>query len=276
MKPITSGVCVGGLYKLNVKSAPHQALTSSAMTTVDLWHQRFGHINFNDLLLLQKSGMVEGLLVLKSVHIDFDACAMGKLHRDEFPVHIDRKKRDILELVHTDLCGPMLTISLGGAYYFLLFIDDSTRFTWVYFLRKKSDTFEYFKEFRSMVEKQTGKSIKILSSDQGVEYKKACVLKYCKDNGIQQQFIVPHIPQQNEVAKRKNETLVECARSMLKGKNLSNSFWAEVINTAVYLKNRSPTRSLDFKTPFESLFGYTPTVKHLRVFGSKSFAHVPK
>jgi hypothetical protein len=65
----------------------------------------------------------------------------------------DRRKRDILELVHTDLCGPMQTRSLGGAYYFLLFIDDYTRFTWVYFLRKKSDTFEYFKEFRSMVEK---------------------------------------------------------------------------------------------------------------------------
>ena len=62
---------------------------------------------------------------------------------------------------------------------------------------------------------------------------------------------------------------------MLKGKNLSNGFWAEVINTVVYIKNRSPTRSLDFKTPFEALFDYKPTVKHLRVFGSKAFAHVP-
>jgi transposase InsO family protein len=136
----------------------------------------------------------------------------------------------------------MQTRSLGGAYYFLLFIDDCTRFTWVYFLRKKSHTFEYFKEFRSMVEKQTGKCIRILRSDQGGEYKKACVLKYCKDNGIQQQFTVPHTPQQNGVAERKNRTLVECARSMLKGKNLSNGFWAEAINTAVYLKNRSPCR----------------------------------
>eukprot|EP00253_Pinus_taeda_P035887 PITA_35887 len=86
MKPIASGTCVGGLYKLNVKSAPHQALASSTMTTVDLWHQRFGHINFNDLLLLQKRGMVEGLPVLKPVYIDCDACALGKLHRDKFPM----------------------------------------------------------------------------------------------------------------------------------------------------------------------------------------------
>jgi len=116
---------------LNVKSAPHQALTLSAMTTVDIWHQRFGHINFNDLLLLQKRGMVEGLLVLKPFHIDCDACALGKLHSDEFPMNANRRRRDILELVHTYLCGPMQTRLLGGTYYFLLFIDDYTRFTWV-------------------------------------------------------------------------------------------------------------------------------------------------
>ena len=110
-------------------------------------------------------------------------------------MNADRRRRDILKLVHTDLCRPMQTRLLGGAYYFLLFIDDYTRFTWVYFLREKSHTFEFFKEFRSMVEKQTSKSIMILLSDQGGEYKKACVLKYCKDNGAQQQFIVPHTPQ---------------------------------------------------------------------------------
>ena len=204
MKPITSSICVGGLYKLNVKSAPHQALASSDMTTMDLWNQRFGHINYNDLLLLQKTGMVEGLLVLKYTHIDCDARALGKFHRVEFLVNPDKKKRDVLELVHTNLCGPMKTRSLGGAYYFSLFIDDYAGFTWVYFFKKKSNTFEYFKEFRRMVEKKTSKCITILCSDQGGECKKACVLKYCKDNGIQQRFTVPHSPQQNGVAERKN------------------------------------------------------------------------
>ena len=101
-----------------------------------------------------------------------------------------------------------------------------------------------------MVEKQKGKSIKILHSDQGGEYKSWDFNKYCKDNGIVQQFTVPHTPQQNGVAERKNRALVECARSMMKGKNLSNVFWAEAINTVVYLKNRSPTRCLDGVTPF--------------------------
>lgn len=83
MKPIASGIRVGGLYKVNVRSALHQALTSSVMIAEDLWHQRFDHINFNDLLLLQKQGMVNGLPVLKNAHVDCEACALGKMHRDE-------------------------------------------------------------------------------------------------------------------------------------------------------------------------------------------------
>ena len=170
----------------------------------------------------------------------------------------------------------MQTRSLGGASYFVIFIDDRSRYTWVYFIRRKSDIFEYFKEFRTMVEKQTGKCIKILRSDQGGEYKSKAFNTYCKSNGIQQQFTVPHTPQQNGVAERWNRTLVESARSMLQGKNISNSFWAEAINTAVYLKNRCPTKQLVFQTPFEVLHGYKPDVSHFKVFGCTAFAHIPK
>lgn len=136
IKPISSGIRVGRIYKMNVRSASYQALTSLVMNAKDLCHQIFGHFNFNYLLLLHKQGMVDCLPALKNVHVDCGACALGKVHRDEFPVNVDRNKRYILELVHTDLCGPMQTRSLEGAYYFLLFIDDCTRFTWVHFLRK--------------------------------------------------------------------------------------------------------------------------------------------
>jgi len=127
-----------------------------------------------------------------------------------------------------------------------------------------------------MVEKQTGKCIKILRSDQGGEYKSKAFNTYCKSNGIQQQFTVPHTPQQNGVAERWNRTLVESARSMLQGKNISNGFWAEAVNTAVYLKNRCPTKQLVFQTPFEVLHGYKPDVSHFKVFGCTAFAHIPK
>lgn len=110
--------------------------------------------------------MVNGLPVLNNVHVDCEAFSPGKMQKYEFLINVDRKKRDILELVHIDLCGPMQTRSLGGAYYFLVFVDDCMRFSWVYFLRKNSHTFEYFKEFKSMIEKKTRKTIKILHSDQ--------------------------------------------------------------------------------------------------------------
>ena len=99
--------------------------------------------------------MVDGLPVFHNVKLDCDGCALGKMHREEFPLHVNRKERDILELVHADICGPMQTRSLGGAYYSLLFTDDCTRFSWIYFLSKKSQAFQYFKEFKSMVENQT-------------------------------------------------------------------------------------------------------------------------
>ena len=113
MKPIATGIRIGGLYKLDVKSTPQQALMSSNKSAENLWHQRLGHINFSDLLLLQNKGMVDGLPVLKKLHIDCEACAFGKQHRDEFPAIKDRKQRDILKLVHTDLCGQDRATSLS-------------------------------------------------------------------------------------------------------------------------------------------------------------------
>lgn len=87
---------------------------------------------------------------------------------------------------------------------------------------------------------------------------------------------MPHTPQQNGVVERKNKTLVEFAHSMLQGKNIYNGFWAEPINTPVYLKNKRPTKKLDIQTPFEVFYGYKPEIGHLRVFGCRDFAHIPK
>ena len=114
---------------------------AAGSTVENLWHQRFGHLNFQDLILLQKKGMVDGLPVFHNFKLECDGCTLGKMHREEFPLHVNRKERDILELVHIDICGPMQTRSLGGAYYFLLFTNDCARFSWVYILSKKSQAF---------------------------------------------------------------------------------------------------------------------------------------
>ena len=105
--------------------------------------------------------MVEGLPLLKNEYSACEGCALGKMHREEFPTNTNKRKRNYLELVHTDVWAQQ-TRSLGGAYHFLIFIDDCTKYIWVYFMRKKSDVFEYFKEFQNLMEKQTNKYIKIL------------------------------------------------------------------------------------------------------------------
>jgi hypothetical protein len=113
-------------------------------------------------------------------------------------------------------------------------------------------------------------------SNEGGDYRLGKFIKYYKDHGIVQQFTVPHTPQQNEVVERKNINLVECVQGMMKGKNLSKDLWAQTISTVVYLNNRSPKRCLDHKTPFQALYDSKPTVKNLRIFGCKDFAHIPK
>jgi len=107
MRPIPTCVHIGGIYKLDVKSTPPQALMSLDKSPENLWHCQHGHINFNDLLLLQNKGMVNGLPILIKLHIDCEGCAFSENHRDEFLAIKDRKQRDTLKLVHTDLCGHM-------------------------------------------------------------------------------------------------------------------------------------------------------------------------
>ena len=125
--------------------------------------------------------------------------------------------------------------------YFILFIDDFTRMTWVYFMRHKSEVSSIFKRFKAMVENQSDEKIKILRSDRGTEYNSNEFETFCAVAGIEQQTTVRYTPQQNGVSERKNRTVMEMARCMLAEKNLPKSFWAEAVNTAVYLLNRLPT-----------------------------------
>ena len=128
--------------------------------------------------------MVEGLPIVKDDHIEFVACALGKKNIKEFPNHEEKRKTELLELIHTDVCGRMQTRSMGGAWYFLIFFYDRSRFTWVYFIRRKIGVFKFFKEFKIRVEKNTTKSIKILILDQGSEFTSQAFKIYYTDNGI--------------------------------------------------------------------------------------------
>jgi len=115
---------VGSLHKIDVTIESHEGLLSTSVSIEELWHLRYGHLNIKDPVLLQRKNMVKGLLVCKYGHVECEGCALRKQDRNEFPMRTNKWRRDFLEFVHTDMCGPMQTKSLGGYSYFLIFIDD--------------------------------------------------------------------------------------------------------------------------------------------------------
>ncbi|KAL4364247.1 hypothetical protein GQ457_04G014290 [Hibiscus cannabinus] len=145
----------------------------------------------------------------------------------------------------------------------------------VYFLKQKSEAFGAFKNFKALVEKESGFEIKSLRSDRGGEFTSNEFNDFCKANGIRRPLTVPRSPQQNGVAKRKNRTILNMARSMLKVKNMPKEFWVEAVSCAVYFSNRSPTKNVDNVTPQEAWSERKPSVRHILVFGSIAYAHVP-
>ncbi|KAL0359481.1 UNVERIFIED_CONTAM: Retrovirus-related Pol polyprotein from transposon TNT 1-94 [Sesamum angustifolium] len=163
--------------------------------------------------------------------------------QEAIPFRTSWRAKAVLELIHTDVCGPMRTPSHEQNRYFILFIDDYSRMTWVYFMREKFEVFKVFKKFKNLVEKQSGRSIKVLRSDRGKEYNNSEFDKFCEEEGIEHQTTVSYNPQQNGVSERKNRTVMEMARSMLQEKHLPKAFWAEAVYTAVYLLNREKAQA---------------------------------
>ena len=135
-----------------------------------------------------------------------------------------------------------------------MFIDDKTHYVWIYVIKHKHEVFQKFLEWKSFVEKSSGCQVKKLRTDNGGEYTSTEFENYLRKEGIEHQYTIPKTPEQNGVSERMNRTLMEAVRSMLADSGLPQKFWAEALSTAAYLINRSPTRSLAGKTPFEAWF----------------------
>ena len=172
--------------------------------------------------------------------------------------------------------GPMQQNSLGGSRYTVVFTDDFSRKSWVYFLKSKGETLTKFRHFKNQIETETGNSIQVLRSDRGGEYLSNEFSTFCKDNGIRRELTQAHTPQQNGVSERRNRTIMERAQSILHDNNLPTYLWTEVVSHAVYLINRSPTRANSGATPEERYSGTIPDISNLRIFGCIAFVHIPK
>ena len=247
------------------------SVSTTDITKSQLWHKRLGHVNERGLQELQKQGLLCGDKLEK---LDFcEHCVYGKATRVKFSSSI-HKTNEILSYVHSDLWGPSRIESQGGGRYFISIIDDCSRKVWLYILKSKNEAFQKFKDWKRMVELQTGKKVKKLRTDNGLEYINDEFNKFCRDEGMVRHKTVTNTPQQNGLAERMNRTLLERVRCMLSSANLPNKFWAEAVNTAAYLVNRCPSAAIDFKTPEEVWSKSPPNYENLKVFGCVAYAHV--
>lgn len=236
------------------------------------WHARFGHQHFDGLERLIRHNMVHGMPLIHHTEQVCDACLVGKQRRAPFPQQANYRAAEPLELVHGDLCCPISPPTQGGKRYFLLLVDDHSRFMWLYLLRSKDEAAEAIQRFKVHAERETGRKLRTFRSDRRGEFNSGEFSLYLADLDVQWHLTAPYTPQQNGVVQRRNQTVVGTARCMLKGMGVPPQFWGEAVTTTVFVLNRAYSRSVAGKTPFEAWHGRKPSVDFLRVFGC--VAHV--
>ena len=247
---IVKGVRYGNLYYLDCQ-ADVEAHAALQELQEDLWHRRYGHLGVQSLQKLARGELVKGLKYNPSKGVGFcRACVEGKHKKTPFQVGEPKRAAEPLDLVHSDVCGKLNVCTMGGA---VTFIDDCTRYIWVYLLKRKSDVFKCLKTWKSLVENSSGKRLKMLRTDNGGEYTSSEFEEFLRSEGIRHERTIPKTPEQNGVAERWNRTLVEMVRSMLLDSKSPQRFWGEALSTAVYLRNRSPTKVLSDRTPYLKL-----------------------
>ncbi|CAL8998293.1 unnamed protein product, partial [Prunus brigantina] len=209
-----------------------------------LWHKRLGHVSNERMNLLNKENLLPPLNHHDKGNICIE-CVRGKL--TNLRKKGTTRSEKLLEIIHTDICGPFPTQTHDGFKYFITFTDDFSRYGYVYLISEKSNAIDMFKVYKAEVENQLDSKIKVVRSDIG------------------------GTPQQNGVAERQNRTLIEMIRSLMCCSKLPKFLWGEALKTANYLLNRTPTKSVN-KIPYEIWCNRKPSLSHLKVWGSKAEA----
>lgn len=266
-----------GVYRVNADDK--KCLMARSESSAFTWHRRLGHASY-PVMKKMRSGAVDGVNFLDGEEeiLNCETCSRGKQSKKPFQTS-KSESTSVLQLVHSDLMGPQNTKSLGQALYLLTFIDDYTRKVFVYFLKRKSETFENFIRFKKYVENQTGEKIKILRTDNGGEYVSNNLENYLARKGIKHESTIPYTPEQNGVAERMNRTLTEKAKCFLFDADLHKMYWAEAIHMAAYVTNRIPCTKLlnkAAKTPEELFTGKRCDLSDLKLFGTKVMVLIPR
>jgi hypothetical protein len=276
---IGRGTKRGGLYYMDdfsVGRAHHmQHSVGVKEREIWLWHRRLGHPSF----VYMKHLFPDLFSHLQHSNFQCETCILAKSHRVSYPLRLNKKDTPF-SLIHSDVWGPSPITTVSGFRWFVLFVDDCTRMTWLYLLKHKDEVFGVFKSFHVMVTTQFSAKVQVLRSDNGGEYVNHQFHDYFQQHGILHETSCPQTPQQNGIAERKNRHILETARALLIGAHAPPRYWADAVTTSVHLLNRMPSKMLGFQTPLQALAAYVPlpTVLMLppRVFGCVAYVHLHK
>lgn len=250
---------------------------ASSTADITTWHHRLGHLNYSSLQKMIRQAIVDGISITrdKSLPSVCAGCMHGKQQRAPFPAS-EFVATKVLELVSSDLMGPFPK-SLGGSSYAVTWIDAFSGYTKIDFLKNKDadSVLDSFTRFHVESERQTGKKLEMISTDNGGEYDNAKFKAYCKKFGIRHFTTAPYTPQQNGRAERMNRVLQEAELAMRGTAKLGTGLWAESMSTASYIRNRVPSSRKPLATPFELYWGIKPNLAHARTFGCKVHVMIP-
>ena len=272
-KVILSGQRMASSYYIDFKRGPSTAKSLSAASpakpsSLDEWHLKFNHLNEKDLRLLVTSDAVTGLKLDPADSLNpCHGCLVGKARKGTTPKTSISQSTYPGELVHADVVGPISPVSTGGNRYFLVLVDDFSKYFVTYCLRAKSEVFSKFQEFDRQLFNRTQRHTLYLRSDNGGEFQNGVFSSYCNQHGIIQQFTVPYHSSQNGTAERSNLTILNLVRAMIHTSGLSKDYWDEAVYSATYSRNRSLSTADPTKTPYEQWYGSVPDVSHLQSFG---------
>uniref|UniRef100_M4DMN8 Integrase catalytic domain-containing protein n=1 Tax=Brassica campestris TaxID=3711 RepID=M4DMN8_BRACM len=268
---LSQGSKLEGLYRL--ENPQFLAFYSSRQqsTSDELWHKRLGHPHQQ---ILQHLSSVKAISVNKVTKFMCEPCQLGKTCKLPFSKSVFQSSNP-LERIHCDVWGPAPVTSVQGFRYYVIFIDNFSRFSWLYPLKLKSDVFATFKSFQSLVENQFGRKIQIFQSDGGGEFVNTQFSSHLTTCGIQHFLSCPHTPEQNGMAERKHRHLIELGLSMMFEAKLPQNLWVEALFTANFLSNLLPT-AVHHKTvsAFEKLNGIAPQYSALRVLGCACYPNL--
>lgn len=243
-----------------------------SMSHSKMWY--IGHPNKLKLQEMTKLDLYTEKFLGNYTHLPLcEVCIRAKQHVTPYPTDGATRASSPLQLLHMDLCGPVFVPSLGRGRYILTIVDDYSRYTWIRVLQRKSKTFSVFRQLHVHLEKQTGKPLVKIRTDNGGEFNSDEFNEYCNVHGIARQLTTPYSSAQNGVAERKNCSLQETTHALIKQAHLPLNYWGEAVTVSAYLHNQIPGNATAGRTPFELYYGTKPSIAHLRIFGSDAYAH---